>query len=108
MPNGFDKNWIRLCAAIEGFYVSHGKWPSRVLLFAGSIENLKTDVFSQESFAKLVSKVNLVASEAPIVAEDDEGNQYSYGAQGFPEKRPKVSAVDWLGVEPDGPGKEHG
>ena len=104
MPNGFDKNWVRLCAAIDGFYISHGKWPNRVLLFAGSIQNLKEDVFSQESFARLVSKLELVASESPMIAQDDEGNQYNYGNQGFPETRPLMSANDWLGIEPDGPG----
>lgn len=108
MPNGFDKNWVRLCAAVDGFYVSYGKWPPRVLLFAGAIENLKTDVFSHESFAKLVSKLDLVASESPMIAQDDDGNQYSYGEQGFLEQEPPVSAVDWLSIEPDGPGKKHG
>ncbi len=79
MPNGFDKNWRRLCAAIDGFYVVHGKWPSRVLLFAGAIENLKTVVFTEESFAKLAARLDLVSSESPMVAQDDDGNQYSYG-----------------------------
>jgi len=108
MPNGFDKNWVRLCAAIDGFYVSHGKWPSRVLLFAGASETLKADVFSKKSFAKLVSKVDLVVSESPMLAQDDDGNHYNYGEQGFPDTKPPISAADWLGIEPDGPGKEHG
>ena len=102
--NGFDQNWIRLCAAIDGFYVSYRKWPSRVLLCADVIEDLKVSVFSQESFAKLAATVDLVASGSPIVAQDDEGNEYSYGERGFPENRPPVSAADWLGLRPDGPG----
>jgi len=108
MPNGFDKNWRRLCAAIDGFYVSHGKWPSRVLLFSEAIENLKTDVFTEESFAKLEARLDLVPSEASMIAQDDDGNQYSYGEQGFPETQPSPSAEEWIGLQPDGPGSKHG
>jgi len=108
MPNGFDKNWRMLCAAIDGFYVSYGKWPSRVLLFAEAIENLRRDVFSLESFAKLSARLDLVSSESPIVAQDDDGNQYSYGEQGFPMSQPSPSAEEWLGLQPDGPGSKHG
>ncbi len=108
MPNGFDKNWIRLCAAVDGFYVSHGKWPRRVLLYAPAIEDLRTSVFSNESFAKLTARLDLVPSESPMVAQDDDGNEYSYGEEGFPQKKPSPSAADWLGLQPDGPGRNHG
>ena len=73
-----------------------------------TIETLRTIVFSEESFAKLTSRLELVPSESPVVAEDDDGNQYSYGEQGIPEKQPSPSAEDWLGVQPDGPGTKHG
>ncbi len=108
MPNGFDKNWWRLCAAIDGLYVSHGKWPSRVLLFPLAIEDLKTNVFTKESFAKLTSRLDLVPSESPMVAQDDDGNQYSYDEQGFPEIKPSLSTEEWLGLQPDGPWSKHG
>jgi hypothetical protein len=108
MPNGVDQNWIRLCAAVEGFYGLHGKWPRRVLIFPQAIETLRTLVFSEESFVKLISRLELVPSECPVVAEDDEGNQYSFGELGFPEGRPSPSAEEWLGVQPDGPGMELG
>jgi len=108
MPNGFDKNWRRLCAAIDGFYVSYGKWPHRVLLYAGAIENLKTQVFTEESFEKLMTKLDLVPSESPMIAQDDDGNQYNYGEQGFPVTQPSPSTEEWLGLKPDGPGSNHG
>ena len=107
MPNGVDQNWVRLVAAVDGFYLEHGRWPSRVLLYGPAIKTLKTLVFSEESFAKLTSKIDLVSSESPVVAEDDFGNQYSYGKRGFPKSRPSPSAEDWLGVQPDGPGMNH-
>ncbi len=108
MPNGFDQSWIRLCAAVDGFYLSHGKWPTRVLLYATAENTLRTIVFSEESFAKLTSRLELLPSESPFVAEDDFGNQYSFGQQGFPERRPSPSAEDWIGVQPDGTGAKHG
>ena len=108
MPNGIDQPWIRLCAAVDGFYLSHGKWPSRVLLVAPAIRSLRAVVFSEESFAKLTSRLELVPSEPGVIAEDDDGNQYNFGRQGFPESRPFPSAEDWLGVQPDGPGTKHG
>ena len=29
VPNGDDKNWVRLCGAIDGFRVKYVKWPSK-------------------------------------------------------------------------------
>jgi len=28
MPNGDDKNWVRLCAALDGFFGRYGRWPT--------------------------------------------------------------------------------
>jgi hypothetical protein len=101
MPNGHDKNWIRLLGAIDGFRVRYGAWPTRVRIFPASLSNIRDHLFSAGLYAKLTQKVQLIADEAPFVAEDDAGNSYSYGAEGFPAKRPNPSARDWLGVEPD-------
>ena len=104
MPNGFDKNWVRLCAAVDGFFQRHGHWPSRVIMFPESLEDLREYVFSKETFSVLSSKLELVPGEAPVVAVDTEGNRYSYGEDGFPSGRPSPSAQEWLGVRPDGRG----
>jgi len=104
MPSGFDKNFVRLCGAVEGFRSRYGVWPRKVRLFPGALEDLENSVFSDEMFGKLKAKLELVPDDAPIVAEDDEGRQYSYGKAGFPESKP----AEWLGVVPDGPGKHEG
>ena len=102
--NGFDKNFVRLCAAINGFHTAHGTWPTRVRLFAGALADLRDFIFSSESFQALTEKIEqVVDDDAPMVAEDDEGNSYNYGEQGFPDRRPQPSAEEWLGVQPDGP-----
>jgi hypothetical protein len=51
--------------------------------------------------SRIREKINLVIKDLPIVAQDELGNQYSYGDEGFPRKRPQVNAAIWLGVEPD-------
>ena len=104
MPNGFDKNWVRLCAAVDGFFQRHGHWPSRVIVLPASLDNLRENVFSEETFRVLSAKLELIPGGAPMVAEDAEGNRYSYGEDGFPSSRPSPSAQEWLGVRSDGRG----
>lgn len=101
MPNGDDKNWIRLCGAIDGFRVKYGKWPTKVLLPMGILDDLKQHVFSRERFVKIEEKLTFVIEDLPIVAAEDKGNSYSYGDLGFPERRPQITAQKWLDVFPD-------
>src|SRR4051812_30222773 len=100
MPNGHDKNWVRVCAAIDGFRVRYGRWPTRVRIFPASLANIY-QLFSQADRAKIDAKLTLVADEALIVAEDDLGGSYSYGQEGFPSARLTPSANDWLDVQPN-------
>jgi hypothetical protein len=99
MPNGHDKNWIRLLAAIDGFRVRHGHWPSRVRAFPGLLEDLR-GLFAPDDFAQITSKIKFVADDAPVIAEDESGATYSYGQDGFPDERPSPTAAEWFGVEP--------
>jgi hypothetical protein len=102
VPNGDDKNWIRLCGAIDGFRVKYGKWPTKILLPEGILNDLKQHVFTKERFAKIEEKLAFVIEGLPIVAADDKGNSYSYGDLGFPKKRPEIIAQEWLAVYPVG------
>ena len=103
MPNGHDKNWIRLCAAIDGFRVRYGRWPERVRMHKISLDDFCPLIFTPADFAKIAHKVELIADEATMVAEDDTGASYNYGEEGFPSERPKPSAAEWLGVKPKPP-----
>jgi hypothetical protein len=100
MPNGWDKNWVRLCAAVDGFRARYGTWPTRVRMSPAMLENLRKHIFDPISFAQLESKLKLVGDEAPMIAEDEEGRSYSYGAEGFTKVEPDIRARDWLGVKP--------
>ena len=101
MPNGDDRDWIRLCAAIDGFRSVHGAWPTRVRARHGFIQGLRDHLFSPDAYARLTSRIELVPDEASIVAEDGSGRSYDYGRQGFPETPPDIAAAHWLEVAPD-------
>jgi len=100
MPNGHDKNWFRLCGALDGFRVRYGRWPTRVRLNRFSLVDLCDHLFTPEDYAKIVDKVALVADDVGMIAEDDSGARYDYGEEGFPKENPKPDAAEWLGVRP--------
>lgn len=97
MPNGDDGDWIRVCAAIDGFRVRYGRWPTRVRLFPGALESIRDHVLTPEGFAVVSSVVELVVDQAPMIAEGAEGESYNYGKEGFPRPRPEEKASIWFG-----------
>ena len=99
MPNGHDKNRIRLCAAADGFRLRHKRWPTRVRMHELSLQDLKS-LFTRSDLAKLMQKLELVADDASMIAEDQTGAAYDYGREGFPKEHVVSSATDWLGVKP--------
>lgn len=103
MPNGYDKNWVRLVAAVTGFHIRYGTWPVRVRMFPACLSSIQESVLSAESFAQLTAKLDLIADEVAHTAEDDEGNAYCLGTDGWPESGPDKSVAVWLGVAPDRP-----
>jgi hypothetical protein len=98
MPNRSDNNWVRLCGAIDGFRVKHGRWPTKILLPEGIFNNLKQHVFTKERFSRIEENLSFVVEDVPIVAADDNGRSYSYGDLGFPKKRPEITAQECLDV----------
>lgn len=100
MPNGHDKNWVRLCAAIDGFRARHGHWPTRVRAYPIIIEDLHA-LFTAEDFAQITRRVELVEDDdAPVIAEDDNGNKFNYGTEGFSVARVDTPARELFGVAP--------
>jgi hypothetical protein len=99
MPNGADKNFVRLCCAIDGFRIRYKAWPTAVRLRAGIIADLRDHVLGVEAFAKVEAKVRLIPDEALMIAEDVTGRAYDYEKNGPPSQEPDIRAQDWLGVE---------
>ena len=56
MPNGYDRNWIRFCAAVDGFRMRYGRWPDRVRMPAGGIAYL----FRERDLLTITAKVRFV------------------------------------------------
>jgi hypothetical protein len=100
MPNGHDRSWVRLCAAVDGFRHRYGRWPTRIRVFPASLGFLR-DLFTDEDFAAITAKVELVPDEAgSMVAEDEDGASYNYGREGFLGARPSPCAAEWFDVTP--------
>jgi hypothetical protein len=98
MPNGGDRNWVRVCAAIDGFRVRFGRWPRRVRVMPLAFDDLVAHVLTPIGFALVSSSVELVPEEdAGMIAEDGSGAEYSYGQEGFPEGEPDPPTRAWFG-----------
>ena len=99
MPNGGDRNYVRFCAAVDGFKDRYGRWPERVVVEQGYIDDLKEHVLAPGEFDRMQQKLRVLAGNALFRAEDDAGNSYEYGEEGFPPQKPRPSAREWLGLE---------
>ena len=99
MPDGYHPNWVRLCAAVDGFRWRYGHWPTRVRMRPGMIATLRDYAFTPEDYARITAKISLIPANA-VIAEDDSGASYDYGREGFPEESPTPSAYEWFGVSP--------
>ena len=55
-----------------------------VLLPQIIVNDLEQMFFTPESMLKIREKITLSVKEMPIVAQDDRGNEYSYGDEGLP------------------------
>jgi hypothetical protein len=87
----------RILAAIEGFFVTYGEWPSIVRLTPGYIAHLQSNVLSPSELSKLKDKITLVPDVlSTVIAENQNGLQYNYGTSGFPKSKPPIRARDWL------------
>lgn len=101
MPNGYDKNWIRLCVTIDGFFTRHGRWPNRVRIPAACATNLRDSLFKPATFHRLLDRVDVVVDESGFFAEDDTGARFDYDSCFRMPGGPTPSAATWLGVHPD-------
>lgn len=93
---------MRLCGAVNGFFVRHGHWPGVVRLEQAALLDLRCHLFEVPTWARVQQKLKfIVEPNARFVAEDDGGLTYSYGQDGFPREWPTPSVQTWLGVQPD-------
>lgn len=98
MPNGHDKNWVRVCGAVDGFRQRFGRWPVRVRVMPGAIVDLVDSILTPAGFAVVNSKFELVAEEdAEMTAEGPDDETYCYGTEGFPTEDVRPSTFEYFG-----------
>ena len=100
MPNGEDKNWVRLCIAVEGFRARYQKWPGPALISKDIAETIK-QLFEPLTYEAVLMKLEIVEveDEAHIELVDKAGNNFKYGEEW--DFEPDVDASSWFGVTPD-------
>ena len=62
MPNGEDRNWVRLCIAVNGFRARYQKWPETALLSKGTAEDIKS-LFKPLTYEAVLEKLEIVEVE---------------------------------------------
>jgi len=102
MPNGIDKNWVRLCVVINGFRAQHHSWPSKIRLPEIILDDLRNFLFTPESFSIIEKKLRFIIDEiGSLVAEDEDGRKFDYNNMNFQTSKPDIDAETWFGIEPD-------
>lgn len=101
MPNGDDKNWVRICCAVDGFRSRHGRWPTAVRLPPTYFENVVGHVLSPIGYALVSAVFDIVADKSlvekvAIIAMDDSGIEFRYGDRGASEK-PRPGTNEYFG-----------
>lgn len=90
--------WMRVCVTIDGFRLTHGRWPDRVLVEPHTLGELVARHLHPAGFALVSSVVALVPDPRGMpTAEDRTGVRYSYSRELSPEGRVDTSAFDWFG-----------
>jgi len=100
MPNAKFNNWVRFCAAIDGFRSRYKRWPESIKVpkpFPDELERL----LSEDELSLLASKIRIIEDNSPYIAKDGAGNSYSYGDEGFSDETPDIRAQDWLDATTD-------
>lgn len=102
MPNGDDKNWVRVCLAIDGFRIQFGRWPTRVRLPPAYFENVVGHVLNPAGFALVSTLVEIMSDEdltenVAIIAEDGERSQFRYGEDSNSAEGPEPDAMCYFG-----------
>ena len=98
MPNGADKNLVRVRVTVAGFRAEHGSWPTRFLLPAISLEDLKDRILTAESFRRMSEKLDFVIAEDMFTAEDEQGRRHDYGSDEYDSSMDEA-AYRWLNPE---------
>ena len=99
MPNGGERNYIRLCAAIDGFRVRYGVWPTHVVVEQPYVDEIRDRILMPGEFDRLNRDVKIVAGDARFRAVGEHGTVYDYEADGFTGEQLDVPTFYALNLE---------
>lgn len=99
--NAEGGNLVRVLQALDGFFASHGAWPTSLLMSEGCLATLVTHHLSPQGFFKLQSKLQIQTEiESELIAKDTTGKQFNYTQVGWDVQNDEALARSWLGFEP--------
>lgn len=86
----------RILLTLEGFYSTHGHWPTIVDLDREMAEANREQVLTERGWNELQKKVTLrFEVKGTVIAQDDDGLRYEYGDD-VPKGRKAPKADVWL------------
>jgi hypothetical protein len=99
MPNGEDRDIIRMLSAIRGFRIKFGGWP-KIIKIEPHVLNVLQHFLSKDEFVKLTEKIEIVIiDDEDFIAENDKGQSYSLMEYGHPRvDDPNTDPAKWLGL----------
>jgi hypothetical protein len=90
--------WGRVCATIDGFRLTYGRWPDRILVEPGHLAGLVSRHLHPAGYALVSSVVALIPDLRGMpTAEDRTGAQYLYSRDFGPEGELDAPALAWFG-----------
>jgi hypothetical protein len=97
LPNGFDKNLMRVYEVVNGFCEEYGRFPTVVRMPRISCEDLLQNVLTPAGARLLQDKIRIEISEDLFCAEDSTGVRYEYLSRD--DVVLSGEAERWLGLE---------
>jgi len=101
MPNGDDKNWVRICTAVDGFRGRYGRWPAGVRLPPDYFEDVVGHILSPVGFAMVSSVFAIIPDDelskrVAIIAFGEAGAEFQYGEHSN-KQMPEPHTSDYFG-----------
>ena len=107
MPNGIDKNLVRLATAVESFHERFGDWPDHALLNEISLRDVRL-LLGPDFLSVVERKLRLVPAADGFRVADAQGRWFDYARGSYsdhsgPQRHagsapPPMPGWHWLGL----------
>jgi hypothetical protein len=97
MPNGIDKNFVRLGMACSAFRAKHGVWPTEARVAPPVLWDYG-QLFDLENFERLCSRLRLRTTNRAHIAVGNANAHLVYGKIEGLDTSLTEEAFAWLGV----------